>query len=160
LTVDVLHELLSDTRIAIGGEDWLLNFVKGMIEGDSLFFSLLDTFECQYLSEFDFRLLLSVESWFIELVDLAINLSEINPSGLSFNSDSPCEIMSWYSNQSWCDPTTGRSLPSSVSEARSEFASCRSRFFLRTKRSQSSISTMLWSRFPWIKYSWVMDDKS
>jgi hypothetical protein len=50
ISVEVAVCLLSDRRLKIESEDWLLQFVADLISGDSKFRVLLDYIECQYLS--------------------------------------------------------------------------------------------------------------
>jgi hypothetical protein len=50
ISVEVAVRLLSDPRLTIESEDWLLNVVTDLISHDSKFAVLLDSIECQYLS--------------------------------------------------------------------------------------------------------------
>jgi hypothetical protein len=51
LTVDVLDRLLSDDRLTLTSEDALFKIVKGLIEFDYSFFSLLDRIKCEFLDQ-------------------------------------------------------------------------------------------------------------
>jgi hypothetical protein len=61
-SVETLRMLLSDDRVVIENEDWLLDIVLDLIEIDESYGSLLDTIECRYLSDAGIR-------WFCELVN-------------------------------------------------------------------------------------------
>jgi hypothetical protein len=50
-SVELLRTMLTDHRLLIESEDWLLTVLKSLIAKDNSYESLIDTIECQYLSE-------------------------------------------------------------------------------------------------------------
>jgi hypothetical protein len=50
-SVEILRILLTDSRIIIESEDWLLEVLQSLISKDCSYENLIDTIECQYLSQ-------------------------------------------------------------------------------------------------------------
>jgi hypothetical protein len=50
-SVEILRILLSDSRLIIESEDWLLAILQTLISKDCSYDNLIDTIECQYLSQ-------------------------------------------------------------------------------------------------------------
>jgi hypothetical protein len=50
-SIEILRILLSDFRLKIESEDWLLTILQRLISKDCSYEDLIDTIECQYLSE-------------------------------------------------------------------------------------------------------------
>jgi hypothetical protein len=50
-SVEILRRLLTDNRLIIKSEEWLLKVLKSLIANDCSYENLIDTIECQYLSE-------------------------------------------------------------------------------------------------------------
>jgi hypothetical protein len=48
---EILRMLLTDSRLLIESEDWLLKILKNLIAKDCSYENLIDTIECQYLSK-------------------------------------------------------------------------------------------------------------
>jgi hypothetical protein len=67
-SVEILRILLSDSRLKIKSEDWLLTVLQRLISKDCSYEDLIDTIECQYLSQ----------SKIVEFCEL------LNPTTLSF----------------------------------------------------------------------------
>jgi hypothetical protein len=93
LPVTILEVLLSDKRLKISSEDWLLNVVKDRVSRDGSLIGLLDYIQCEYLSAeamSQFLSLISIESMSSSLwsslcrrLRLPISISNADPRFLA-----------------------------------------------------------------------------
>jgi hypothetical protein len=95
-SVDILRILLTDSRLIIESEDWLLEVLKTLITKDCSYENLIDTIECQYLSQskiVDFYELLNRNSLsFLAWESICRRLFlEVHPSSLNRRLKIPAE---------------------------------------------------------------------